>query len=71
MKRTYVALRVKFDEEFFALEAKFAYFRPGEGVDFDDVLENEHAHVRDGEVQAHAFVVLKTNTKYGYQKRTR
>ena len=59
LKRTYVALRVEFDEEFFALEAEFTYFRPGERVDLDDVLEHKHTHVRDGEVQTHPLVVLK------------
>ena len=56
---------MEFNKEFFALEAEFAYFRPGEGVDFDDVLEHEYTHVRDRQVQAHALVVLQYKHKYG------
>ena len=67
LKRTYVSLRVEFDEEFFALEAEFTYFRPGERVDLDDVLEHEHTHVRDSQVQTHTLVVLQNKHKYGYQ----
>ncbi len=53
---------MQLDEELLALEAQLPYFRPGKRVDLDDVLKDEHAHVRDGQVQTHALVVLQKYT---------
>ena len=53
-----VVLRVQFDEELFALEAQLAYLGPRERVYLGEILKDQNAHVRHGQVELHAFVVL-------------
>lgn len=54
----YVALWLQFDEEFLPFEAQLANLRPGERVDFGDVLKDENAHVSNGQVQRNLLVIL-------------
>jgi hypothetical protein len=53
-----IVFRVEFDEEFLAFEGEFAYFGPGECVDFGQVLKDEYAHVGHRQVEEDAFVVF-------------
>ena len=46
---TYVSLGMQLDQVLASLEAQLANFGPREGVDFDVVLKDEHAHVRHGQ----------------------
>jgi hypothetical protein len=50
---------VEFYEELFPLEAELPDLGPGEGVDLGEVLEDEDAHARHRQVQAHTLVVLQ------------
>lgn len=61
---------MKFDEEFLAFEAEFAYFRPGECVNFCGVLKDEYAHVGDRQVKVHALVVLEKKKHITHQENT-
>ncbi len=50
---------MEFYEELFPLEAELPDLGPGEGVDLSEVLEDEYAHARHRQVQAHPLVVLQ------------
>lgn len=54
-----VVLGVQFDEELFPLETQLSYFRPRERVYFREILKHQYAHVRHGQIELHAFVVLR------------
>ena len=58
-EKTYISLRVQFDEILFSLEAELSNFGPREGVDFRAVLEDEHTHVGHRQIQGNPFVILK------------
>ena len=58
MNETYVALRVKFDEKPFSLEANFSDFCPTKGIYFGIILEYNNAHVRYSQVQRNSLMVL-------------
>jgi hypothetical protein len=49
-KQTYIALRMQFDEIFFALETELSNFGPGKCVDFGEVLEDKCSHVSYGQI---------------------
>ena len=57
---------MEFDEELFPLEAELPDLGPGEGVDLSEVLEDEYAHARHRQVQAHTLVVLQHTQREGY-----
>lgn len=50
LKKTYIALRMQFDEIFFALETELSNFGPGKCVDFGEVLEDKCSHVSYGQI---------------------
>ena len=58
-EKTYISLRVQFDEILFSLEAELSNFGPRESVDFCAVLEDEHTHVGHRQIQGNPFVILK------------
>ncbi len=62
---TYVAFWMEFYEELFSLKAELSDLGPGEGVDLGEVLEDEHAHARHSQVQAHTLVVLQYRQREG------
>jgi len=50
---------MEFDKKFLASETQLANLGPRERVDLGLMLEDEDAHVSDGQLQSNALVVLR------------
>jgi len=59
---TYISLWMQLDEELPAPETQLPYLGPRECVDADQVLKDENAHVSDGQVKFHTFMILHANS---------